>query len=359
MGLYLIFVIYIKHIMKNFNIVSILLLAIFVSSCSNKEPESIKIQENDSCILNHPSLITKANDSSIFIIDRTQVLEINIFSGMMRNVNYDGISKAFAEYLASMNGQEITDSTPITPLSLLGFGDKTDKMLFAYPMQTIDTAGFMNIVPATVYCNTKEFKVLFDEPEQGSIVTNIPQGNFSYFLSDSIILTNCYSQYEKSKKPEQIPTITLFEKDKIGEFAQKSIIEMPRCEKENTAAETNVMNSVYTYVPTPNYFAYDGKIYVSMAGCIFEISKSGETTKITDGTRIIYTFKIEDGIITTVEGSLDYISKIVEYNLENGKMKKEKDFPNFGIKKCECCKYIDGELYVIFNKEGKFYLSII
>lgn len=345
--------------MKIFNIVTILLLAIFVSSCGNKEPESIKIQENDSCVLNYPSLITKASDSTIFIIDRTRVYEINIFSGMMRNVNYDGVSKAFAEYLANMNGQELTDSTPTTPLTLLGFGNKTDRMLFAYPMQTIDTAGFVNVVPATVYCNTKEFKVLFAELEQGSIFTNIPQGNFSYYLSDSIILTNCYSQYEKAKKPEQIPTISIFEKDKIGEFVQKSIVELPRCEKENTAAETNVMNSVYTYVPTPDYFAYDGKIYASMAGCIFEISKDGKATKITDGNRIIYTFKIEDGIITTVEGSQDHISKIVDYNLESGKMKKEKDFPNFSIMKCECCKYIDGELYVIFNKEGKFYLSII
>ena len=124
------------------------------------------------------------------------------------------------------------------------------------------------------------------------------------------------------------------------------------------AAEGNVMNSVYTYVSRPKFYAYDGKIYASAAGSVFEIGNDGSATKITESSRTIYAFNVDDKGITTVEGTEGNYGKIVEYNLD-GKVEDEREFPLASDCKCKCCKYINGKLYVIYFKGQNFYLATI
>lgn len=332
-------------------IVSAIILLI---SCNNSKPKELKIQENDECNLNCPSAIAKANDSTIVVIDRSRTYEISTQSGMMSTVNFDAESNDFAKFLAQISGQQLTDSTPIPPLALLGFGTTKCHKLFASALPTIDSTGYQ-ILPVSVLHDGKNFKFLFDD--KGSIATNVPQGNFCYYLSDSIIMTNCATQYAQSEKPNEIPSITLFVKQKSDEFVLQKAIELPRCEKENAAAENNVMNSIYTYVSQPKFAAGNGKVYASTNGSIYEIAKDGSANKITESNNTIYTFKVDSESITTVEGSDGNFSKIVEYNID-GKMQHEQEIP-LSVGKSKCCQYIDGKLYIISFKEQNFYLTIM
>ena len=219
----------------------------------------------------------------------------------------------------------------------------------------MDTMGY-SIIPASVFHNGKDFKILFDE--KGGIATDIPQGNFCYYLSDSIIITNAASQYERSEKPDNIPSLMLFVKQKSGEFVLQKTIDLPRRESENMAAESNVMNPIYTYVSQPIFYAYGGKVYASSAGSVFEIAKDGTATKITESSRTIYTFKVDDKAITTVEGSEGNFVKLVEYKLE-GKLEAETELPIPTECKCKCAKFIDGKLYMIYLKGQNFFLATI
>ena len=142
--------------------------------------------------------------------------------------------------------------------------------------------GYM-IIPAAIFHNGNDFKILFDD--KGGIASNVPQGNFQYFLSDSIVITNSASQYERAQTPDNIPSLMLFVKQKSNEFVLQKIIDLPRRESENMAAEGNVMNSIYTYVSQPRFYTYGGKIYASVAGSVFEIGKDGNATKITESSQ--------------------------------------------------------------------------
>jgi hypothetical protein len=186
----------------------------------------------------------------------------------------------------------------------------------------------------------------------------VPQGNFQYFLSDSIVITNSASQYERAQTPDNIPSLMLFVKQKSNEFVLQKIIDLPRRESENMAAEGNVMNSIYTYVSQPRFYTYGGKIYASVAGSVFEIGKDGNATKITESSRTIYAFMVDDKGFTTVEGTEGNYGKIVEYGLD-GKVEDEREFPLASDCKCKCCKYINGKLYVIYFKGQNFYLATI
>lgn len=337
-------------------IMTIFAFALFLASCSgNMELKELKIQENDECMLNSPSQITTANDSAICIIDRTRAYEIDTRSGMIDNINFDEVSQSFAQFLSKISGQPLTDSTPIPPLALLGYGDNCDKALYAFAMPVMDSTGY-SILPATIFHNGKDFKILFDE--KGGIAANIPQGNFNYYLSDSIIITNSASQYERAQTPDNIPSLMLFVKQKSNEFVLQKTIDLPRRESENMAAESNVMNSVYTYVSQPQFSTYNGKIYASVAGSVYEIAKDGSTSKITESNRTIYAFNVDEEKITAVEGGEGSFSKIVEYGLD-GKTENESDFPLASDCKCKCCKYINGKLYVIYFKGQNFYLATI
>ena len=330
--------------------------ALFLASCSgNMELKELKIQENDECALSSPSQIAKANDSAIYIVDRARTYQIDTRSGMIESIGLDEVSHSFAEFLSQISGQPLTDSTPIQPLALLGYGDSNEKSLYAYPLPVMDTMGY-SIIPASVFHNGKDFKILFDE--NGGIATDIPQGNFCYYLSDSIIITNAASQYERSEKPDNIPSLMLFVKQKSGEFVLQKTIDLPRCESENMAAESNVMNPIYTYVSQPQFYAFGGKVYASSAGSVFEIAKDGTATKITESSRTIYTFKVDDKAITTVEGSEGNFVKLVEYKLE-GKLEAETELPIPAECKCKCCKFIDGKLYMIYLKGQNFFLATI
>lgn len=341
--------------MGKINSIFILLFAFFLAACSTPELKELKIQENDECSLSSPSQIAKANDSAICIVDRARTYQIDTRSGMIESIGLDEVSHSFAEFLSQISGQPLTDSTPIQPLALLGYGDSYDKSLYAYPLPVMDTMGY-SIIPASVFHNGKDFKILFDE--KGGIATNIPQGNFCYYLSDSIIITNAASQYERSEKPDNIPSLMLFVKQKSGEFVQQKTIDLPRRESENMAAESNVMNPIYTYVSQPKFYAYGGKVYASSAGSVFEISKDGTATKITESSRTIYTFKVDDKAITTVEGSEGNFVKLVEYKLE-GKLEAETELPIPAECKCKCAKFIDGKLYMIYLKGQNFFLATI
>ncbi len=336
-------------------IIILLSLALFLAACSTPEPTELKIQENDECMLNNPSQIAMANDSAICIIDRTRAYQIDTRSGMINSIGFDEVSHNFAEFLSKISGQPLTDSTPIQPHALLGYGDSNNNALYACPLPVMDTKGYM-IIPAAIFHNGKDFKILFDD--KGGIASNVPQGNFQYFLSDSIIITNSASQYERAQTPDNIPNLMLFVKQKSGEFVLQKTIELPRRESENMAAEGNVMNSIYTYVSQPKFYAYGEKIYASAAGSVFEIGKDGSATKITESSRTIYAFMVDDKRITAVEGSEGNYSKIIEYNLD-GKVDDEREFPLASDCKCKCCKYINGKLHVIYFKGQNFYLATI
>lgn len=336
--------------------IPLLALALFLASCNGTpELKELKIQENDECTLSSPSQIAKAKDSTICIVDRARTYCIDSRSGMIESVSLDEVSHSFAQFLSQISGQPLTDSTPIQPLALLGYGDSNRDALYTYPLPVIDSTGY-SILPATVFHNGKDFKILFGE--NGSVAVNIPQGNFCYYLSDSIIITNAASQYERSEKPDNIPSLMLFVKQKSNEFVLQKTIDLPRRESENMAAESNVMNPIYTYVSQPKFYAYGGKIYASSAGSVFEIGKDGSATKITESSRTIYAFMVDDKRITAVEGSEGNYSKIVEYNLD-GKVDDEREFPLASDCKCKCCKYINGKLYVIYFKGQNFYLATI
>lgn len=323
-------------------------------SCQDEQMKELKIQENDECSLNCPSAITKVNDSAILVIDRSRVYEINTLSGMMQTVDMNSYASNFAKFLAEISGQQLTDSTPIPPLALLGFGTNATDKLFTSMMPAIDSTGYM-LVPTAIFSNGDKYKFLFNG--DGSIFTDIPQGNFSYYLSDSIIMTNCATQYKQNEKPENIPSIMLFVKQKSDEFVLQKTIELPRCEKENMAAENNIMNSIYTYVSQPKFAAGNGKVFASAAGSIFEIEKDGTANKITESNRTIYTFHVGNNSITTIEGNDGVFSKIIEYDI-NGEQQDERDFP-LSIGKCKCCQYIGDKLYIISYKEQNFYLTIM
>lgn len=336
--------------------ITIFVLAVFLASCGeNMELKELKIQENDKCTLSSPSQIVKANDSAMCIVDRTRTYEIDTRSGMIQGIEVDEVSHSFAEFLSKISGQPLTDSTPIQPLTLLGYGDSSNSALYAYPLPVMDTMGYM-IIPAAIFYNGKDFKILFDE--KGGIATNIPQGNFCYYLSDSIIITNCASQHERAEKPDNIPSLMLFVKQKSSEFVFQKTIDLPRRESENMAAESNVMNPIYTYVSQPQFCSFGGKVYASSAGAVFEIGNDGSATKITESSRIIYAFKVEDKTITTVEGSDGNFGKLVEYNL-SGEQKEERELPISAECKCKCCKFIADKLYMIYFKGQNFYLAII
>lgn len=341
--------------MKQKFILSLALAFCLVSCNSLPELKELKIQENDECTLSSPSQMSKAKDSTICIVDRSRAYEIDIRSGMIESIGLDEVSRDFAGFLAKISGQPLTDSTPIQPLALLGYGDSDKEALYAYPLPVIDSTGY-SILPATIFHNGNDFKILFGE--NGSVAVNIPQGNFSYYLSDSIVITNCASQYESAQKPDNIPSLMLFVKQKSNEFVLQKTIDLPRRESENMAAESNVMNSIYTYVSQPQFCAFGGKVYASQAGSVFEIAKDGTATKITESSRTIYAFKVDDKAITTVEGSEGNFGKIVEYDLE-GKLKAEKDIPISAECKCKCCKFIDGKLYMISLKGQNFFLATI
>lgn len=342
--------------MRNIAIIAFAVIAFFLASCSSTPKlKELKIQENDECTLSSPSQIAKAKDSTICIVDRARTYYIDTRSGMVESINYDEVSHSFAQFLSQISGQPLTDSTPIQPLALLGYGDINSDALYAYPLPVIDSTGY-SILPATVYHNGKDFKILFDD--KGGIAMNIPQGNFCYYLSDSIIVTNCASQHESAQKPDNIPSLMLFVKQKSDEFVLQKTIDLPRRESENMAAESNVMNPIYTYVSQPQFCAFGGKIYASIAGSVFEIAKDGTATKITESTRTIYAFKVDEKAITTIEGSEGNFSKIVEYD-HDGKQKDETDLPISAECKCKCCKYIDGKLYIIYLKGQNFFLATI
>ena len=341
--------------MGKINSIFILSLALFLAACSTPEPTELKIQENDECMLNNPSQIASANDSAICIIDRTRSYQIDTRSGMINSIGFDEVSHSFAKFLSKISGQPLTDSTPIQPLALLGYGDSNNNALYAYPLPVMDTMGYM-IIPAAIFHNGKDFKILFDD--KGGIASNVPQGNFQYFLSDSIVITNSASQYERAQTPDNIPSLMLFVKQKSGEFVLQKTIELPRRESENMAAESNVMNPIYTYVSQPQFYAFGGKVYASSAGSVFEIAKDGTATKITESSRTIYTFKVDDKTITTVEGSEGNFGKLVEYNLD-GEQKDETELPILAECKCKCCKFIDGKLYMIYLKGQNFFLATI
>ena len=331
-------------------------LAIVLASCSDTlELNELKIQENDECSLSSPYQIVKANDSTICIVDRARTYEIDNRSGMIESISLDEVSHNFAQFLSQISGQPLTDSTPIQPLALLGYGDKCSNAIYAYALPVIDSTGY-SILPASVFHNGKDFKILFDD--KGSIAVNIPQGNFNYYLSDSIIITNCASQHESAQKPDNIPSLMLFVKQKSNEFVLQKTIDLPRRESENMAAESNVMNPIYTYVSQPQFCAFGGKVYASQAGSVFEIANDGTATKITESSRTIYALKVEDKSITTVEGSDGIFSKLVEYDLD-GKLKDEKGIPISAECKCKCCKFIDGKLYIIYLKGQNFFLATI
>lgn len=333
-----------------------LALALCLVSCSNSlELKELKIQENDECALSSPSQIAKAKDSTIYIVDRARTYCIDSRSGMIENISLDEVSRDFASFLANISGQTLTDSTPIQPLALLGYGDSNRGALFAYPLPVIDSTGY-SILPATIFYNGKDFKILFDD--KGSVALNVPQGNFNYYLSDSMIITNCASQYESAQKPDNIPSLMLFVKQKSGEFVLQKTIELPRRESENMAAESNVMNPIYTYVSQPQFYAFGGKVYASMAGSVYEIAKDGLATKITESSRTIYAFKVDDKAFITVEGNEGNFSKIVEYDLA-GVQKAETDIPISAECKCKCCKFIGDKLYMIYLKGQNFFLAII
>ncbi|MBO4614143.1 MAG: hypothetical protein J5709_03420 [Bacteroidales bacterium] len=334
---------------------TIVVFAFCFAACSTPEPTELKIQENDECMLNNPSQIAMANDSAICIIDRTRAYQVDTRSGMINSIGFEEVSHSFAEFLSKISGQPLTDSTPIQPLALLGYGDSNNNALYACPLPVMDTMGY-SIIPASVFHNGKDFKILFDD--KGGIASNVPQGNFQYFLSDSIIITNSASQYERSQTPDNIPSLMLFVKQKSGEFVLQKTIDLPRRESENMAAEGNVMNPIYTYVSQPQFCALGGKVYASMAGSVFEIAKDGTATKITESSRSIYAFMVDDKAITTVEGSEDNFSKIVKYNLD-GEQKDETDLPISAECKCKCCKFIDGKLYMIYLKGQNFFLATI
>ncbi|MBO7481359.1 MAG: hypothetical protein J6T63_04520 [Bacteroidales bacterium] len=327
----------------------------FASCSSTPELKELKIQENDECTLSSPSQIAKAKDSIIYIVDRARTYCIDSRSGMIENVSIDDVSHDFAAFLAKISGQTLTDSTPIQSLALLGYGDSSSDALYAYPLPVIDSMGY-SILPATVFHNGKDFKILFGD--NGSVALNVPQGNFNYYLSDSIIITNCASQHERAEKPDNIPSLMLFVKQKSDEFVLQKTIDLPRRESENMAAESNVMNPIYTYVSQPNFCAFGGKVYASIAGSVFEIAKDGAATKITESARTIYAFKVNEKAITTIEGSDGKFSKIVEYDLD-GKQKDETDVPISAECKCKCCKFIDGKLYIIYLKGQNFFLATI
>lgn len=336
--------------------IPLLALALFLASCNGTpELKELKIQENDECTLSSPSQIAKAKDSTICIVDRARTYCIDSRSGMIESVSIDEVSHSFAQFLSQISGQPLTDSTPIQPLALLGYGDSNRDALYAYPLPVIDSTGY-SILPATVFHNGKDFKILFGE--NGSVAVNIPQGNFYYYLSDSIIITNCASQHESAQKPDNIPSLMLFVKQKSNEFVLQKTIDLPRRESENMAAESNVMNPIYTYVSQPQFCAFGGKVYASMAGSVFEIAKDGTATKITESSRSIYAFMVDDKAITTVEGSEGNFSKIVKYNLD-GEQKDETDLPISAECKCKCCKFIDGKLYMIYLKGQNFFLATI
>ena len=336
--------------------IPLIVLAFCLASCSSTpELKELKIQENDECTLSSPSQIAKAKDSTICIVDRTRTYCIDSRSGMIESVSIDEVSHSFAQFLSQISGQPLTDSTPIQPLTLLGYGANNRDALYAYPLPVIDSTGY-SILPATVFHNGKDFKILFDD--KGGIATNIPQGNFSYYLSDSIIITNCASQHESAQKPDNIPSLMLFVKQKSNEFVLQKTIDLPRRESENMAAESNVMNPIYTYVSQPQFCAFGGKVYASMAGSVFEIAKDGTATKITESARTIYAFMVDDKAITTVEGSEGNFSKIVKYKLD-GEQKDETDLPISAESKCKCCKFIDGKLYMIYLKGQNFFLATI
>lgn len=336
--------------------ISLLALVFCLASCSSTpELTELKIQENDECTLSSPSQIAKAKDSTICIVDRARTYCIDSRSGMIESMGIDEVSHDFASYLAKISGQPLTDSTPIQPLALLGYGDSNRDALYAYPLPVIDSTGY-SILPATVFHNGKDFKILF--ADNGSFALNVPQGNFSYYLSDSIIITNCASQHESAQKPDNIPSLMLFVKQKSDEFVLQKTIDLPRRESENMAAESNVMNPISTYVSQPQFCAFGGKVYASMAGSVFEIAKDGTATKITESSRTIFAFKVDDKTITTVEGNEGNFSKIVEYDLE-GKQKDETDLHISAECKCKCCKFIDGKLYMIYLKGQNFFLATI
>ena len=333
-----------------------LALALCLVSCSNSlELKELKIQENDECSLSSPSQIATAADSCICIVDRSRSYKIDTRSGMIESVSLDEVSHNFAQFLSQISGQPLTDSTPIQPLALLGYGDSNRDALYAYALPVIDSTGY-SILPATVFLNGKDFKILFDD--KGSIAVNIPQGNFSYYLSNSIVITNCASQHENAQKPDNIPSLMLFVKQKSNEFVLQKTIDLPRRESENMAAESNVMNPIYTYVSQPQFYAFGGNVYASQAGSVFEIAKDGTATKITESSRTIYAFKVDGKTITTVEGSEGNFSKLVEYDLD-GKQKSETELPISAECKYKCAKFIDGKLYMIYLKGQNFFLATI
>ena len=115
--------------------IPLLALALFLSSCSSTpELKELKIQENDECSLSSPSQMATAADSCICIVDRSRSYKIDSRSGMIDIVGIDDISREFAEFLAKISGQPLTDSTPIQPLALLGYGDKCSNALYAYAL---------------------------------------------------------------------------------------------------------------------------------------------------------------------------------------------------------------------------------
>ncbi|MDR2835461.1 MAG: hypothetical protein LBV69_04585 [Bacteroidales bacterium] len=345
-----------------FIFILVLLNILFVACCKQND-KIVLIKETQELYLKLPYMLSIKNDSSIVILDRGKLINLNINSGKISVIDKSEItSAAYSVLIKSFPTIQFTDLQTFSKYGIENNGvrimciDKnSDNMLVNLLMET-NINNKSSLSSKFLLKSTTGYKAFYSDTTKTSEKMGFLTGNYEIYFSDSIVLIPNVPHFLKDSVPPQIPTLMLFETDNNQNLIFTQYIDFPYLADYNSLSSNETSNELYILYSS-TFSNFNNKIYVSQGNEIYKLNNKFYSQKIISTKDRIVSFKLDNKKVITIEKSKDKIYSIHKYDLKTKKeIKNNINLPQ--EKEIYATTFLNDKMYVVYLRDDNFYLLI-
>jgi hypothetical protein len=343
-----------------------ILIFFCLGSCKNgKEDNALSellINETSDCILKSPSYISKQNDSVLLILDRFNLMELNMRTGNLKKIDLSPIKK---DLYSIVSGLKFANNLTLSydeqlelgldqEIHLVSFDENSNQMLLNLSLFIQDSIDSYIATPVIFYMADDKISILYTNDSLNKFSPNIPLGNFTTYFSDDLILACTINYFKEDSLPNFVPSLLAYSKTEDNEFYLSKKIEFPFSANDNVLSPDENYSD-YPYMSKFSFFEYNDKLFISPGTSIYILHEDKKVEQVLNTKNRIVTFTIKNDSISTIEKNDEKTYSWHCYNLNTKEeLTSTKKLPI--ETNIYACSFIEDTLFLIYNKEEKFYL---
>ncbi len=356
--------------MKKIFIVITVIFVLFISCNENNKKQEdsnvhLLIKETPDCILKTPYHISKQNDSILLILDRFNLMKLNTLTGDLSKIEmpsiredlYSMVSEFKDTNQVTLSYEEFLELGVEQDIHLISIDNNSNKLLLIFSLFVQDSINSYSLKPVTFYKSNEQINILYSNDSLNKYSNKTPLGNFTSYLSDSLILTSTINYFNQDMLPQYVPSLLVYSKTDNNKFYLSNDIKFPFTEKDNILLPDEEHQD-YPYMSKFKFFYYNNLLFISPGTSIYVLKDNKNVERVIKTENKIVAFSIKNDTASIIEKDENKNYSWHYYNINTNQ--EIKDSPKLPVKNdIFACDFIDDTLYLIYLKNEKFYLLTI